>query len=45
MKSFQFPLLAALAATQALGHATFQQLWINGEDKISPAIFPNKLPS
>lgn len=33
MKSFQFSVLAALAATQAMGHATFQQLWINGEDQ------------
>lgn len=33
MKSYQFSLLAALAAKQAYGHATFQQLWINGEDQ------------
>jgi hypothetical protein len=35
MKSYQLSLLAALAARQALGHATFQQLWVNGEDLIS----------
>jgi len=33
MKSLQFTALAALAARQAMGHATFQQLWVNGVDK------------
>lgn len=32
MKSYQFSVLAALAARQAMAHATFQQLWVNGED-------------
>lgn len=35
MKSLQFSALAALAAKQAMGHATFQDLWVNGVDKIS----------
>ena len=44
MKSFQFSILAALAATQAMGHATFQQLWVNGEDQISLAHGTSKTP-
>lgn len=35
MKTLHFSALAALAARQAMGHATFQQLWVNGVDKIS----------
>jgi hypothetical protein len=35
MRTFQYSVLAALAAKQAFGHATFQQLWINSEDQIS----------
>lgn len=35
MKSYQFSALAALAAQQVMGHATFQQLWVNGVDQIS----------
>lgn len=34
MKSYQFSVLAALAAKQVMGHATFQQLWVNGVDQI-----------
>ena len=41
MKSFVFTALAAFFAHQAAGHATFQQLWVNGVDQIS---LPRKLP-
>jgi hypothetical protein len=33
-------LIAALAAQQVTGHATFQDLWVNGVDEISPALPP-----
>jgi len=33
MKSVQISVLAALAAQQVMGHATFQQLWVNGVDQ------------
>jgi hypothetical protein len=42
MKSVQISVLAALAAQQVMGHATFQQLWVNGVDQISLA--SNVLP-
>jgi hypothetical protein len=35
MKQFISYALVGLGAQQALGHATFQQLWINGVDFIS----------
>jgi hypothetical protein len=35
MKSILFTTLAAFFAQQVAGHATFQQLWVNGVDQIS----------
>ncbi|PKS10976.1 hypothetical protein jhhlp_002735 [Lomentospora prolificans] len=37
MKSGLLALLTALAAQNVAGHALFQQLWVDGEDYISPA--------
>ncbi|CAI4214920.1 unnamed protein product [Parascedosporium putredinis] len=38
MRSFGFALAALSSATAVAGHATFQQLWINGEDHESSCI-------
>ncbi|KEZ40549.1 hypothetical protein SAPIO_CDS8458 [Scedosporium apiospermum] len=38
MKSFGFALAALSSAAAVAGHATFQQLWINGEDHESSCI-------
>lgn len=35
MKLYVFSVMAALAAREVLGHATFQQLWVDGVDMIS----------
>ncbi len=35
MKPQLFPAVAAVFAQQAAGHATFQQLWVDGKDMIS----------
>lgn len=34
MKSTFAALVAALSATKVVGHATFQDLWVNGVDQI-----------
>ena len=45
MKSILFTTLAAFFAQQVAGHATFQQLWVNGQDMISlPAPWLSHLP-
>jgi hypothetical protein len=36
MKSTFITALAALAAQEVASHATFQQLWVDGTDYISP---------
>ena len=39
MKSFGFAILTALAAQEVAAHSTFQELWVNGVDKISVPVF------
>lgn len=34
MRSAILPVVAAILAQQVAGHATFQQLWVNGVDQI-----------
>jgi hypothetical protein len=38
MKVNTLSILAALAVEQVAAHATFQQLWVNGQDLISPPL-------
>jgi len=38
MKTALLSVFVALAAKQVVGHATFQQLWVNGVDQICDSI-------
>ena len=38
MKTFTVALTASALASTALGHATFQQLWVDGEDQADACV-------
>jgi hypothetical protein len=41
MRSAYAAALATLAASHVAAHATFQELWVNGVDMISPPFCPS----
>lgn len=41
MRSAILPIVAAVLAQQVAGHATFQDLWVNGVDQIC---WPTQIP-